>query len=374
MRGYVVISLLLVGCVGTIDSNRSGTGAVFDANALAKFQPSDRAFVQGHALGVFYFAQAVPSHVPSFTFERGLSAPHAQVAYDWNTVVVNPDAAGTGSASSGACNEGIGSNCGSGSGSGSGSDTGTGSGSGSGSGDGACETFLSPATTDAKNAIAALDVTSIVGDAQYVQRFQAGVTEALASEDQADHDPGVEFGPVRDQAIADNLCTHSPLVLDLDGSGIAASSVGDGVAFDLLGTGRSVQTAWPTHGALLALDRDGDGRITSGSELFGNNDGARDGFAALAAYDRDGNGVIDARDPVYASLRLWRDTNRDGASSPAELVTLAHAGVAAIELAHATTALHDPFGNPLHETGRFVRSDGSRGDVADVWFRFHAER
>jgi len=210
--------------------------------------------------------------------------------------------------------------------------------------------------------------------AKYAARFQAGVDEALASEDVADSDPGAEFGPVRDQAIGDGMCTHSPLVLDIDGTGITTSAVGEGVAFDLLASGSAVRTAWPTSGALLVLDRDGDGRITSGRELFGNNDGAADGFASLAALDDNRDGVIDARDAAFGKLALWRDANHDGISAPGELTGLVANGVLAIPLAHDVSSERDVHGNPLHERGRFLRANGQAGDVVDVWFRYALPR
>jgi hypothetical protein len=377
MFRFAIACSLIAGCT----TDNSGPGAMLDHGALAKFNLDDRAFVEGHALGVLYLSQRVPMHTQNtgFTYQIGLSAPHAQVAYQWKEVVSSSSTSTTTSAA-GVCNEGIGSDCGSGSGSGSGSGGSDGSGSDGGGGDGSCETFLNPAVDEAKQIIANLDLEVVMGSdyagqtAHYSARFQAGVAQALASEDEADQDPGVEFGPVRDQAIHDDMCTHSPLVLDVDGTGIETTTVAAGVAFDLLANGRAVQTAWPARGALLVLDRDGDGQITSGRELFGNGDGAADGFAALAAFDLNGDGVIDARDPVYAQLALWRDANHDGASAPGELTPLAASGIRSIPLAHAISDGRDSHGNPLHELGRFVRADGSAGDMIDVWFRYHAGR
>ena len=366
MSRFLFVSSLLAGCTAQI----GGPQDVFDSSALSQYSMGDRAFVEGHALGVLYFSRTVPKYTQGtgFTYKVGLSAPHAQVSYDWTKVI--PDANGavsTSTSAAGGCNEGLG-GCGSGSGSG--------SGSGDGGGDGSCQTFLDPARAEATSLIANIDLEQVMGPdyagqtAQYAQRFQDGVSQALDSEDAADNDPGVEFGPVRDQAIADNMCTHSPLVLDVDGAGIVTSSVETGVAFDLLGNGRAVRTAWPSQGALLVLDRDGDGRITSGRELFGNGDGAADGFGSLAAFDDNHDGVIDARDAVFGKLALWRDTNHDGISSFVELTSLAQNGVTAIPLAHDVSSERDAAGNVLHDRGRFVRADGSSGDVIDVWFRY----
>ena len=94
--------------------------------------------------------------------------------------------------------------------------------------------------------------------------------------------------------------------------------------------GRPTPSDWPTATTpWIALDRDGDGAITSGAELFGSStllpDGrtAKNGFEALAALDANHDGVIDARDPMFASLLLWSDRDGNRASSPDELVPLA---------------------------------------------------
>ena len=104
-------------------------------------------------------------------------------------------------------------------------------------------------------------------------------------------------------APSDITCLGSPLVLDRDDDGVALGPVDRGVQFDLLGYG-AVRTAWVTGAddALLAMDRNGDGRITSGAELFGEGSNlggrlAEDGFAALAVLDRpdhggNGNGLV----------------------------------------------------------------------------------
>lgn len=177
---------------------------------------------------------------------------------------------------------------------------------------------------------------------------------------------------------------HSPLVLDLAGDGVQASSVDAGVRFDLLETGRSVLTAWPSgDDAMLALDRDGDGRITNGGELFGDSRRAggktwANGFASLAALDQpadggNGDGRIDARDASFAALRLWRDANHDGVSQPGELEPLSAEGIVAIELAYVESDARDAAGNRLAQVGSFVRRDSSgmsRGAVIDVWFQY----
>ena len=152
---------------------------------------------------------------------------------------------------------------------------------------------------------------------------------------------------------------RDPLTLDGDGAGPELSSAR--YAFDLDGDGSEEQVPIATGGsAFLALDRDGNGRITSGRELFGALGG--DGFAELALHDADGNGFIDADDPVFSQLLAWRLT----ANGEERLDPLASLGIGALYLGSAST----PFelrgaGNEeqgaVRRSGVYLNEDGRVG-------------
>jgi hypothetical protein len=178
----------------------------------------------------------------------------------------------------------------------------------------------------------------------------------------------------------DIVCKGSPLLLDLAGDGIELSPASEGVRFDLHNHG-PVRTAWPrgSGDALLAMDRDGDGLIRSGRELFGEGsaaDGrlARDGFEALALLDRpdhggNGNFLVDREDLMFDQLVLWTDGDLDGVCRPGELRSLADAGVAALEVRGRVGArVLDSGGNDLSLRARYLRDDGSSGLLVDALF------
>lgn len=172
---------------------------------------------------------------------------------------------------------------------------------------------------------------------------------------------------VRFRANLQSLLGESdPLLLDLDGDGFETTRPEDGVDFDLLGTGTMVRASTATGGdRFLALDRDGNGVITSGRELFGDQNGAPGGFAELARFDQNADGRIDANDDVFSQLRLFADLNRDGLGQKNELEALSTFSVAAILLDGRASA-ESSNGNRVARTGTFVRADGTTGRVGDL--------
>jgi hypothetical protein len=128
----------------------------------------------------------------------------------------------------------------------------------------------------------------------------------------------------------------TPIVLDLDGNGIhTVSRAGSGSFFDMFGDGHAVASGWVSGGdGLLAVDRNGNGRIDDIHDLFGGTaKGA--GYAQLAAYDSNNDGLVDDLDSNFGQLMIWRDANGNHQTDAGELMTLSQAGVTSLTVAHS---------------------------------------
>ena len=172
----------------------------------------------------------------------------------------------------------------------------------------------------------------------------------------------------------------SPIVLDLDGDGVIRTvGVTSGVNFDHAADGFAERSGWVAPGdALLVWDRNGNGTIDSGRELFGsetllpNGMKAINGFEALKAFDANGDGVIDANDPVFAQLRVWVDANTDARTGEGELLTLEQAGVRSINLTYSESGFVDAQGNAHKQVGTYTTTDDQTRAATDVWVKTDA--
>jgi hypothetical protein len=161
--------------------------------------------------------------------------------------------------------------------------------------------------------------------------------------------------------------SDDPLAIDLDGDGLETSQVDFGVHFDLDGDGFAQRTGWVgPDDALLARDLDGNGSIDGIAELFGAP--GVSGFSMLAGLDANRDGGVDAADPGWSTLRLWRDLDQDGQTDAGELGTPGAAGVVRIGVVPTPLGITVANGNQFLAEAAIEFGDGRRHDVVEVVF------
>jgi len=160
----------------------------------------------------------------------------------------------------------------------------------------------------------------------------------------------------------EGLCSdNTPVLIDVEGDGFDLTNYANGVNFDLNADGVSHRVSWTNIGsddAWLVLDRNGNGVIDNGRELFGNQTPQpdppageeRNGFLALAEYNKPANGgnedgKINQGDSVFGSLLLWQDISHNGISEASELHTFLQFGLKSIDLDYKESKRTDQYGN-----------------------------
>ena len=183
-------------------------------------------------------------------------------------------------------------------------------------------------------------------------------------------DINLDFSMSRDFVVENRIDIYSPfdpLVINLDG--MLPDLNTDTFSFDIDNDGKEDQISTLASGSgFLALDKNNDGKINQGSELFGTLTG--NGFEELSAYDEDGNDWIDENDSIFDSLQIWL---KNGDTKDKDLVGIGEAGIGAIFLDSAKsqftykTALNETLGE-MKSSGIFLYEDGRVGNVSQIDF------
>ena len=155
-----------------------------------------------------------------------------------------------------------------------------------------------------------------------------------------------------------------PLLIDLDGDGIETTTIQNGVYFDHENDGFAESSSWVGEDdGILAFDKDNNGYIDDGNEIFGDNyiksDGSKatSGFDALSDFDSNHDGVINSQDEKYSQLKILKG---DGS-----LLTLEEAGIESINLNSTASNIVDASGNTQLTTGTYTKTDGTSGELGD---------
>ena len=160
---------------------------------------------------------------------------------------------------------------------------------------------------------------------------------------------------------------QDPLLIDLDGDGIETTTIENGVYFDHGNDGFEELSAWVgSDDGILVYDKNNNGVIDNGNELFSDNytklDGTQavSGFDALGDFDSNSDGVINSSDTNFDTIKVLKG---DGT-----VMSLSDAGVSSITLSHTNKNVEDANGNVQKTEGTYTRADGSTSKLGDYLF------
>ena len=179
----------------------------------------------------------------------------------------------------------------------------------------------------------------------------------------------------------------APLVVDLDGDGIEIDIYAHAY-FDMDSDGYAEDSSWiSADDGLLVLDEDGDGAIDNIRELLGTGGDFEmvdlhralaagqltTGFNMLRRWDENGDRLINAADPIFRRLKVWRDADSDGISRTEELQSLSEAGIEFLSTI-STPGIVEQGESAITDSGQYGRSDGTKADLVSVRFAYEATR
>ena len=179
--------------------------------------------------------------------------------------------------------------------------------------------------------------------------------------------------------------TYDPIVIDFNKNGVTSTRLDNTVYFDHDNNGFAEATAWvEKDDGLLALDKNNNGKIDNGNELFGNHTisntiygytdkKATNGYEALKAYDLNGDNVIDEKDEIFNKLRIWKDKNSNGITDEGELSSLADNNIKSIDLNYKEIAI-DENSNTVKQSSKVTLKDGSALDANDIWMKVNLNK
>ncbi len=191
-----------------------------------------------------------------------------------------------------------------------------------------------------------------------------------------------------DYVLPEGCYCITPIIIELENGPISLTDARHGVSFDMTGAGIMTQMAWTqrrSESAFLALDRNSNGTIDDGTELFGNRSvfpkrhSFKNGFEVLRYIDTAGmggnfDGVIDSKDAIYSRLLLWVDRNHNGSSEASELLRLSDHLMAIEWRDYRESNRRDRFGNIFRWRGKVTFHDRAQRYAYDVLLTFIADR